>query len=194
MFVDSYSADGNDDFLSASGKTRKEKRAEKKAAKEEKLRLRKGAEIDAAAKDLAGDLLGIPNMPMPPEKKKKGLKGLVSNIKDKRQDRQADKLYKKDYAKAKKSGTLSTADGPLKSSNPTPNERNIGSVMDTIKKGVGAVKGLIPGQEDDEPVVPAKKTAKSADVAKWVILGLGAAALVAILFSKGLPAKKTVTA
>lgn len=172
MFVDSYNADGEDNFLSVNGKSRKEKRAAKKAEKEEKLRQRKGAEIDAKAKEAIGGMLGLPMMPLPPAEEKKGLKKVVSNLKDKREQRQADKLFKKDYEKSKKEGTLSKAEFPATKEKKTVN------VMDTLSKGVGSVKNLLLG-EDEDPA-PKKKSTNGGDIAKWVILGLGAAALVVI--------------
>lgn len=175
MFRDSYNADGEDDFLSANGKSRKQKRAAKKAEKEEKLRQRKGAEISASVQNQVGDVLGLPVMPIPQKEEKKGIKKVFSNIKDKHEQRQADKLFKKDYKRSKEAGTLSKAEFS------EPKKKSI-NVMDTVTQGLGSVKKLILDEDEEEPV--AKKKAGSGDVAKWVILGLGAAALVVIALNR----------
>lgn len=177
MFVDSYNSDREDNFLSANGKTRKEKRAAKKAEKEEKLRQRKGAEISAAVQNQVNSLFGLPQMmPPPTAQEKKGLKKIVSNFKDRREQRQADNLFKNDYERSKKEGTLSKADFSTSKENKSIN------VMDTLNKGIGSVKNLLLG-EDEEPA-PKKKSTNGGDIAKWVILGLGTAALFVIAFNK----------
>ncbi len=184
-FEESYQFDADDDnFLSADGKTRKEKRtakkAEKKAKKESKLRDKKGAEISAAVNQSMGGLLGMPMMIPPPEEKKGGLKGLVSNIKEKRDKRQADKLFEKDYKRAVKSGTLTkVSDDSDEDPEPTQKKkRDLSGIKNTVL-GLPSLLGL--GSKDEEP---AKKKVDNGATARYAMIGLGVVALGFILFSK----------
>lgn len=181
-FADHYHIDAdNEDFLSINGKTRKEKRTAKKTAnkaeKEAKLRAKKGAEINAAVNESVGGMLGLPMMPLPAIEKKKGLKGALANFKNKKEHRQSDKLFKKDLKRSKKEGTLSKAEFPQEK-----NKKDLSGIKNTIL-GLPSLLGL--GEPEAETL--GKKKPDTGKVIQYAILGLGALALVAILFSKGLP-------
>lgn len=157
-----YGADESN-FLSANGKSRKEKRAAKKSAKEEKLRNKKGLEITNSI----NESLGLPTMLPKAEKK-----GIFSKLKDKRENKQADKLFKKDAANAIKNGTLTKATEPNKKSD-----------LLGLKKTVLGLPSLLGMGTTEEK--PALKKADSSQTIKYVILGLGVLALGAVLLSKG---------
>lgn len=187
-FADSYHIDADDeDFLSADGKTRKEKRTAKRAAnkaeKEAKLRNKKGAEISAAVNESVGGMLGIPTMPTSAPEKKKGLKGMVSNLKDKREKHQADKLFKKDLERGKKEGTLTKYTDPKPDDESHKKKRDLSGIKNTVL-GIPSLLGL--GNEE-KTETPGKKKPDTGKTVQYAILGLGALALVAILFSKGIP-------
>ncbi len=188
-FEDNHYIDGDDDnFLSASGKSRKVKRAEKKAEKESKLREKKGAELSASV----AAAMGMPVISSGPEKKK-GLKGLFSRLKENRQEKKADKLYKKDYERSKKAGTLSTADFSKEKAEILKQEKEkekSGPDLSKIKDlamGLPSLLGLGPKEEEEEK--PQAKKMDSSKIAMYAILGLGGLAILAIAFSKGMPQK-----
>lgn len=174
-FEESHHIDGDEDnFLSASGQSRKQKRASKKAAKQSDLRAKKGTEISAG---IANEL-GIPVMPSVAPKKK-GLKGLVQKIEARHDQKQADSLFKKDLKASEKAGTLSKAD--------MPKEKKDYSGLKKTVLGIPALLGF------GDNAAQSQSTTKTADAGKtfrYVLIGLGVVALGFIVFSKGMPAKK----
>jgi hypothetical protein len=187
-FIDSYAIDANDDiFLSADGQTRRQKRSVKKAAKkaikEDKLRQRKASEISSSVNQTLGDLYGVPLLPVQTQPKK----SLGSIIRNNREKRQADKLFKSDLERSKKQGTLTNSNQAIQPNNSSSNKKiDLSNVKNTVL-GLPALLGL--GSQVNE----SQKTPQPIDsgkTAKNIIIALGAIALVFVLFSKGLPSKQ----